>query len=133
MGLIDSYPGDWHFIAEDFFQKVEVKCIDWRWRIKDKGYRLSRVHGDFHPWNVLFQSGLDFWVLDRSLVCQPFYAWRALVIASPIWYPNLTDDVRKKLFNFIINVLDFEKFDIHNVNSYFEPPDVKSSSSTVHR
>ncbi|MEW6189513.1 MAG: aminoglycoside phosphotransferase family protein [Actinomycetota bacterium] len=175
MGLIDSYPRDWHFVAEDFFQKVEVKCIEWRWRIKDKGYRLSQVHGDFHPWNVLFKSGLDFWVLDRSrgewgepaddftamsinyifyslqkygelkepfrnlflkfvqnylektgdeeifLVCQPFYAWRGLVIASPIWYPNLADDVRKKLFNFIINVLDVEKFDIHNVNSYFEP------------
>jgi aminoglycoside phosphotransferase (APT) family kinase protein len=24
------------------------------------------VHGDFHPWNILFQNDCDFAVLDRS-------------------------------------------------------------------
>jgi aminoglycoside phosphotransferase (APT) family kinase protein len=24
------------------------------------------VHGDFHPWNILFREGADFSVLDRS-------------------------------------------------------------------
>jgi aminoglycoside phosphotransferase (APT) family kinase protein len=24
------------------------------------------VHGDFHPWNILFRTGSDFTVLDRS-------------------------------------------------------------------
>jgi aminoglycoside phosphotransferase (APT) family kinase protein len=24
------------------------------------------VHGDFHPWNILFREGTDFSVLDRS-------------------------------------------------------------------
>jgi aminoglycoside phosphotransferase (APT) family kinase protein len=24
------------------------------------------VHGDFHPWNILFRAAVDFSVLDRS-------------------------------------------------------------------
>ena len=28
--------------------------------------RLCRVHGDFHPWNILFREGHGFTVLDRS-------------------------------------------------------------------
>ncbi|MCP8316997.1 MAG: aminoglycoside phosphotransferase family protein, partial [archaeon] len=51
-------------------------------------------------------------------VIQPFFAWRGLVIASPIWYPNLSEDVRIKIFNFINNVLSIERFDLKKVNSY---------------
>jgi len=29
-------------------------------------HRLSQVHGDFHPWNIMFRAGLDFTVMDRS-------------------------------------------------------------------
>jgi hypothetical protein len=53
-------------------------------------------------------------------VTQPFYAWRGLVIASPIWYPNLPLDVRIKLLNFIKNVLQTKEFDIKNVKSYLK-------------
>jgi len=35
-------------------------------RIGSWAHRLSQVHGDFHPWNVLFREGVDFTVLDRS-------------------------------------------------------------------
>ena len=34
--------------------------------MRDRVHRLSRVHGDFHPWNLLFREGTDFTVLDRS-------------------------------------------------------------------
>jgi hypothetical protein len=130
------------------------------------------VHGDFHPWNVMFREGANFTVLDRSRgewgepaddvtamtinyifyslqkygklaggfellfhsfwenylkktgdseileVVQPFYAWRGLVVASPIWYPSLNRNIRLKLFSFTNNVLQCEKFDLGNVNSY---------------
>jgi len=174
MGLIDGYPPDMDSVSRDFFLNVEIKCVKWRWKIKEKKERLSQVHGDFHPWNVLFQDGSDFWVLDRSRgewgepaddltamsinylffslqrsgrledpfetlflkfiknylektgdgeilrVCAPFFAWRGLVLANPVWYPNLPREIRKKLFNFIVNVLEEEEFDPKNVNSYFE-------------
>jgi len=174
MGLIDSYPPGLDFVSEGELKEIEKRCVEWRWRLKRKAHRCSQVHGDFHPWNVMFREGVDFTVLDRSrgewgepaddtsamsinyifyalqvygeltgpfeklfnlfwenylnktgdeemlTVIQPFYAWRGLVIASPLWYPNLAPTVRAKLFNFIRNVLGVEKFDLRRINSYFE-------------
>jgi hypothetical protein len=174
MGLMDSYPPNLQYISEKNLREIEKKCIDWRWRLKRMTHRLCQVHGDYHPWNIMFREGVDFTVLDRSrgewgepaddvsaltinyifyslqtfgellgpfetlwdlfwknyldrtgdeeilTVVQPFFAWRGLVIASPVWYPNLPLDVRKKLFNFIERMLKTEKFDITNVNSYIK-------------
>lgn len=174
MGIIDNYPPNLEYLNEDFLRSIEKKCVKWRWKLKKKTYRLSQVHGDFHPWNIMFREGTDFTVLDRSRgewgepadditsltinyifyslqtygqldgpfktlfehfwsrymektedeeilgVVQPFYAWRALVVASPIWYPNLKIEVRIKLFNFIRNILSTEKFEIDAVNSYLK-------------
>ncbi|MDH4163095.1 MAG: aminoglycoside phosphotransferase family protein [Nitrospirota bacterium] len=66
MGLTDNYPEQFDFIDRDLLKKIEHACVDWRWRIKDRGERLCQVHGDFHPWNILFRKGVDFTVLDRS-------------------------------------------------------------------
>ncbi len=174
MGLIDSYPLGLSYANEKTLMDIERRCVEWRWKLKKKAHRCSRVHGDFHPWNILFHEGLEFTVLDRSRgewgepaddlaamtinylfyslqtygeiknpfkmlfeqfwenylnktgdeeilsVIQPFYAWRGLVIASPIWYPNLPTEIRKKIFNFIKNVLETEKFDFKTINSYLE-------------
>jgi hypothetical protein len=172
MGLLDSYPPELDYVTESNLVDVERNCVVWRWRLKHKVHRLSQVHGDFHPWNVLFREGTDFTVLDRSRgelgepaddvtamtinyifyslqkcgnltgafeelfklfwrnyllktgdseileVVQPFYAWRGLVLASPLWYPDLRVDTRTKLLNFVQNVLQLERFDLKNVNSY---------------
>jgi hypothetical protein len=172
MGLCDSYPSALEYISEEELCKIEKRCVDWRWKLKSKTHRLAQVHGDYHPWNVLFRRGTDFSVLDRSRgewgeaaddvtamsinyifyslrtfgglkgpfeelfslfwknylgktgdeevleVVQPFFAWRGLVIASPVWYPNLSLDVRVKLFNFVRNMLETERFDLGEVNSY---------------
>ncbi|MEM3550388.1 MAG: phosphotransferase [Candidatus Bathyarchaeia archaeon] len=175
MGLLDSYPSGLDFIDEKQLIDIEKSSVMWRWRIKRKTHRLSQVHGDFHPWNIMFHKNVDFTVLDRSRgewgepaddvaaltinyifyslqkygelsgaferlfrlfwknylektgdeeifeVIQPYYAWRGLVVASPIWYPDLTRDIRLKLLNFVKNVLRQEKFDIEAVNSYVNP------------
>jgi hypothetical protein len=172
MGLIDNYPESYEFINQQLLKKIELACVEWRWRIKGRAHRLCRVHGDFHPWNILFREGSDFTLLDRSRgewgepaddvtclsinylfssilrsgrlegpfekmfrlfwenyltktndtevleVAAPFYAWRGLVIASPVWYPRLPEGVRKILFNFIQNVLGSERFDPADVNRY---------------
>ncbi len=175
MGLTDSYPSGLEYVSEQDLCEIEKQCVEWRWRIGRRyARRLARVHGDYHPWNVLFREGVDFTVLDRSRgewgepaddvsamtinyvfyslqtfgrltgpfetlfnqfwenylektgdeemlgVIQPFYAWRGLVVASPVWYPNLSLDVRRKLFNFIKNVLKTEQLNLHEVNSYIK-------------
>jgi hypothetical protein len=172
MGLTDSYPKRSGFITGDLLRTVEEACNRWRWRLRDKTHRLSQVHGDFHPYNVLFRAGTDFAVLDRSRgewgepadditamtinyllsslirwgrlhgpfevlfrlfwdsyveasgdkevmeTAAPFFAFRGLVVASPLWYPNLSIDVRRSLFRFIENVLDVPRFEPERVNVY---------------
>lgn len=174
MGLIDSYPSGLSYADEKTLMDIERRCVEWRWKLKKKSYRCSRVHGDFHPWNILFHGNLDFTVLDRSrgewgepaddlaamtinyifyslqtygemrdpfkmlfesfwenylnktgdeevlAVVQPFYAWRGLVIASPVWYPRLPAETRRKIFNFIKNVLEEEILNLKMVNSYLK-------------
>ena len=172
MGLTDSYPSHCGFITGDLLRTVEEACNRWRWRLRDKTNRLSQVHGDFHPYNVLFRTGTDFAVLDRSRgewgepadditamtinyllsslirwgklqgpfevlfrlfwdtyveisgdkevaeTAAPFFAFRGLVVASPLWYPNLSIDIRRSLFYFIENVLDVPCFEPERVNEY---------------
>ena len=65
-GLTDSYPPNHEWIKPEMLMDIEKKCIEWRWRNKNLNHRLSRVHGDFHPFNILFREGTDFSVLDRS-------------------------------------------------------------------
>ncbi|MGC9443750.1 MAG: phosphotransferase family protein [Candidatus Methanospirareceae archaeon] len=173
-GLTDSYPPEYQFITGKELSEIEKQCIDWRWKLKERTNRLCQVHGDFHPWNLIFREGTDFTVLDRSRgewgeaaddvsamainylffgllktdgrildkdfkglfdlffatylektgdyellrVIQPFFAFRGLVIASPVWYPNISQETRRKLFNFIRNVLDAEVFEYQDVEQY---------------
>jgi len=51
-------------------------------------------------------------------VAAPFFAWRALVIASPVWYPALDESLRRKLFDFVQNVLAEKRFDPSRANAY---------------
>lgn len=45
---------------------------------------------------------------------------RWYIVASPTWYPLLSDDVRRALFNFLENVLGSKKFNYRDVNSYLD-------------
>lgn len=172
MGLIDNYPQSYDFIDQPLLKRIESACLEWRWNIKHRSHRLCQVHGDFHPYNILFREGTDFTLLDRSRgewgepaddttclsinyllssllrsgrlegpfetmflsfwenylaktgdremleVAAPFFAWRGLVIASPVWYPHLPGSVRRSLFQFIQNVLAESRFTPADVNRY---------------
>jgi hypothetical protein len=65
MGVTDSYPKH-PLISAEVLEKVEHLCVAWRWRLKGLTDRLRQVHGDFHPWNILFRSAAEFALLDRS-------------------------------------------------------------------
>jgi hypothetical protein len=169
-GLTDSYPMNHDWIKPKFLAEIEKKCIDWRWRNKKLTHRLSQVHGDFHPFNILFKEGIEFTVLDRSRgsygepaddlaglsinylfwgllhkekftdpfkkmwetfyvtylesskdyevlnVIPPYLSWRALVVASPVWYPHINIKIREMLLNFASNILDNRRFDWRKIS-----------------
>ena len=174
MGLTDSYPQDLPYVTEAELRSMEETANHWRWRLKPQSHRLSQVHGDFHPFNILFEEGLAFHLLDRSRgewgepaddvscmainylffslqrsgrlegpfrelhdrfwesylalqtdeelasVIQPWLAWRALVLASPIWYPTISEGVRRKLLTFAHRVMSTDRYDYQQVNQYLE-------------
>ena len=66
MGILDSYPHPSPVLPPAACEALEVAMVRWRWRLRDRTHRLSRTHGDFHPWNLLFREGTDFSLLDRS-------------------------------------------------------------------
>lgn len=175
MGLIDSYPADFALAGPDWLKDVEQACVAWRWRLKGKAHRLCQVHGDFHPFNIMFRGETDFYLLDRSrgawgeaaddVSCLainylffslqrsrtladpflslwqrfwqtyldttgdtellqasiPFFVWRALVLASPVWY-NTPDDVRRTLLQLIESILREDSFDPDQVVRYMTAP-----------
>ncbi len=172
MGVFDTYPANNGFTNLAEFAAIEKACVDWRAVLKGRANRLSRVHGDFHPGNILFNGEKSFVLLDRSRgeygepaddvtalcinyiffsltehgeiagayeealslfyeeyigasgdeevngVSAPFYAFRAAVVANPLFYPEVTDDVRGKLLAFAHGALRTRVFDSAKVKTY---------------
>jgi hypothetical protein len=172
MGLIDSYPKDDKVASPQRLLALEKQCVEWRWRIKGRTHRLCQVHGDFHPWNILFRESSEFCLLDRSRgewgdaaddvtcltmnylffslqqsgrlaghfealfnrfwarylqqsqdgeileVAAPFLVFRGLVMANPVWYPQVSVEVRESLFSFMESVLSATTFEPSSVNRY---------------
>jgi phosphotransferase family enzyme len=178
MGILDSYPHPYPLLPPAECEALERAVVSWRWRLRGRAHRLSRTHGDFHPWNLLFREGTDFSVLDRSrgewgepaddvsalginylffgvrraadqgtsgvaepfvtlfrafldayVECSgdrelydalpPFFAFRALVIAHPRWYPTLADATRRTLLGFARTMAGPGAFDPDRVFDLF--------------
>ncbi len=163
-GIVDGYPADVPGAPADRLAAIEARCAEWRWRLRGHDARLTRTHGDFHPFNIVFDGdvptlldasrggcgdpaddvtalAINFvlfaldapgaWrhglgVLWRHLwprylaerpdgelleVAPPFLAWRALVVANPVFYPRMSGAARDKLLGFAEDVLDEHALD----------------------
>ncbi len=55
---------------------------------------------------------------DLFKVAAPFYAFRGAVVANPVFYPEVTNESRRKIISFIHGVLDDESFKLEKVNEY---------------
>lgn len=71
-GMVDAYGPGVPAAPPERLQGIEQRCLAWRWRLRGEERRLARTHGDFHPFNVVFESGpgARFTLLDASRGCQ---------------------------------------------------------------
>ena len=83
-------------------------------------------HGKLTPhFEKLFRIFLDEYInktRDKDILryMPPFYAFRGTVIAHPLYYPDLETFKRRKIFNFILNVINDKEFNSDNLESYIE-------------
>ncbi len=69
-GIVDGYPPATPAAPPERLHGIERRCLDWRWRLRERTDRLCRTHGDFHPFNIVFREGSDFSLLDASRGCR---------------------------------------------------------------
>jgi hypothetical protein len=69
-GIVDGYGPNVPAAPPERLQAIERSCLAWRWRLRGRVNRLRRTHGDFHPFNIVFQAGESFQLLDASRGCQ---------------------------------------------------------------
>jgi hypothetical protein len=63
-------------------------------------------------WEAFWTTYLDESGDREALrVIPPFLAWRALVVASPVWYPGITPEARDGLLSFAEQALDEGRLD----------------------
>jgi aminoglycoside phosphotransferase (APT) family kinase protein len=173
-GVADSYPLPCGFVDGALLERIESLALSWRYRLRPREERLRTIHGDFHPWNLLFRQGADFSVLDRSRgrfgdpaddvaalsinyvffairtagafagpfadlfrvfwthyldvsadhglggAIAPHFAFRALVLGNPLWYPRESERTRRLLFRFLLSVLEAPRFQVEEIPAYLD-------------
>lgn len=62
-------------------------------------------------WDRFWQTYLAGDRVDVLAAVAPYYAWRALVLASPKWYPHLSAADRDRILAFAERALAAERFD----------------------
>lgn len=174
-GIVDGYPADVPEAPERRLRAIEARCATWRGRLHDRGDRLVRTHGDFHPFNIVFDRAVPtlldasrgacgdatddltalainfllfaldspdpraawrtafgplwtrWWArsgelrpdAERFAVAPPFFAWRALVVCNPRFYPRLSAHARDQLLGLAERMLDETRLDPTSVEVVF--------------
>lgn len=109
--VLDRSRGEWGEPADD------VTCIltNYLWFSLLSTGKFTGVFAD------MFRDFLKKYVDktgDEELlrVCQPWFSFRAIVIASPLFYPDNPEGVRRSLLNFAVNIMDVDVFSVDIIN-----------------
>jgi aminoglycoside phosphotransferase (APT) family kinase protein len=65
-GMVDGYAANTPAAGAERLRRIEERALAWRWRLRGRQPRLARIHGDFHPFNILFTAQVDLALLDAS-------------------------------------------------------------------
>jgi len=69
-GLVDAYAPDVPAAPPERLLEIERRALDWRWKLRGRSQRLCRIHGDYHPFNVLVAQTGEIGLLDASRGCM---------------------------------------------------------------
>jgi|SRR5271169_3173822 len=111
--LLDRSRGPWGEPADDLTAlAINYIFFSVRYHGEVKGAYLEGLTNFFEEY--INASG-DEQVLA---VLAPFFAFRGVVVANPLFYPDDTADTRMKIVRFVRNILSANKFEIERVNEY---------------
>jgi len=168
-GIVDGYPDDTPGASRGRIRDIERRCVLWRERLHGSEHRAARIHGDFHPFNIVFDATGGLVLLDASrgtcsdhaddvtalavnfiafaldhrqgdrptgwqglgplwhrfwqtylaarpdpellAVTPPFFAWRALVVCNPRFYPGFSAEARSALLGLVECALETHHLD----------------------
>jgi len=113
--LLDRSRGPWGDAADD----ISALTINY---IFFSINQFGKLRGPYLEAFHLFYDQYIAETGDTELfeVLAPFYAFRGAVVANPVFYPEVTPESRRKIFNFVHSVLDDESFKIEKVNEYIK-------------
>ncbi len=111
--LLDRSRGPWGEPADD----VTALTINY---IFFSVMRYGDLRGTFRESLELF---IDVYIkasgdVEITDVAALFFAFRAIVIANPVFYPELTTDARQSLIRFAKSVLADDSFKVERINDY---------------
>jgi hypothetical protein len=111
--LLDRSRGPWGDPADD------VTAITINYLFFSIQY-FNEIKGPYlEGFKLFFEKYINLTEDNELLeVCGLFFAFRGVVVANPIFYPMVTPDQRKLIFNFINNVLDADRLDINKITEY---------------
>ncbi len=91
-GMLDAYGDDTPAAPPARLAAIERRAVEWRDRLRRRCERATTIHGDFHPFNIVFTGGTDFTLLDASRGC----------------IGDAADDVTALAINYVFFALDHE-------------------------
>jgi hypothetical protein len=65
-GMVDGYDRDVPAAPPARLARIEQAAAEWRWHLRGRETRIARIHGDFHPFNILFTGERELTLLDAS-------------------------------------------------------------------
>jgi hypothetical protein len=89
----------------------DVACLAINYLFFGLGHEASWKTGLGALWDRFWRVYLAGDRVDVRAAVAPFFAWRALVIASPKWYPHFTVEQRARVIDFALRALAADRFD----------------------
>ena len=129
----DFHPGNILFQQNNDFRLLDRSRGPWGDAADDiTAFTMNYIFysvNHFGSFTGIFKDALELFfneyisLTSDTELCQTaplFFAFRGVVVANPLFYPNVTLENRKKIFNFIRGCLQDGAFNPERVNEYIE-------------